>query len=120
MSRSPTNSWEIIIDLIGPEELWPRKIIRSVYKDGIYGPARKMNNTERYSFIAFCIQNGVSPNLIEQFFLDEGYNKNELYHIKWTLTKIFTSKKAPKAWNVHEGRTTEMELPALFRYESIL
>lgn len=113
------STWDIIIDLVGPEDKWPRYIIRDLYRVNGNFETIPLNYSGRYTFVCFLLQNGVSPTLILNWFTENGYTGRDLNHVNgllrdfkegrvWSTDPRTGSRRFKfKQFNVHEGRTTE-------------
>ena len=60
MANNDGNSWELIQDIIGNSELWPRRIYNA-YTSG------SMSSEERFKCVVFNYTNGLHPDIFETY-----------------------------------------------------
>ena len=83
-------------DLLGPSHHWPRAIQKLIYTWG----GRHLRNAEWFTVVVFLLTNGISPELIVQWFKENPCKlyKKGMLHVAFIIREF--PRKKWRAWNV--------------------
>ena len=81
--------------MLGPSHQWPRAIRKLIFTWG----ACHLKNAERFAVVVFLFTNGISPELIVQWFKENPcvLDKKGMLHVAFIIREF--PRKKWRAWN---------------------